>query len=236
MLPKHASQAYCLMLMNVVVASAQLLTTAQAIASEEIGVPRGKKSERYRSTPHYRCPLKIARARFEKASEEIGVPRGKKSERYRSTPHYRCPLKIARARFEKASEEIGVPRGKKSERYRSTAHRQTDRRQFIQVQSFSLPMVGPPEFKSWKLEPTHDRRFRGCVRAAPYHFLARAGRPTRRQGTQHPWPCPPLCRCLQPKPSSPHPPRACVCTHPHSLPSRTGLRGHRGTCGGSGAL
>ena len=34
---------------------------------------------------------------------------------------------------------------KKSERYRSTAHRRTDRQQFIQVQSFSLPMVGPPE-------------------------------------------------------------------------------------------
>ena len=41
------------------------------------------------------------------------------------------------ARFEKASEEIGVPRGKKSERYRSTAHGQTDRRQFIQVQSLA---------------------------------------------------------------------------------------------------
>ena len=57
-------------------------------ASQEIGVPRGKKSERYRSTPHYRSrSLKMKSARFEKASEEIGVPRGKKSERYRSTAH-----------------------------------------------------------------------------------------------------------------------------------------------------
>ena len=68
---------------------------------------------------------------------------------YRSTPHYRSrSLKMKSARFKKASQEIGeigVPRGKKSERYRSTAHGQTDRRQFIQVQSFSLPMVGPPE-------------------------------------------------------------------------------------------
>ena len=56
--------------------------------SQEIGVPRGKKSERYRSTPHYRSrSLKMKSARFEKASEEIGVPRGKKSERYRSTAH-----------------------------------------------------------------------------------------------------------------------------------------------------
>ena len=38
-------------------------------ASEEIGVPRGKKSERYRSTPHYRSrSLKMKSARFEKAS------------------------------------------------------------------------------------------------------------------------------------------------------------------------
>ena len=90
--------------------------------------------------------LKMKSARFEKASEEIGVPRGKKSERYRSTPHYRSrSLKMKSARFEKASEEIGV---KDSEGiYRSTAHRQTDRQQFIQVQSFSLPMVGPPEQK-----------------------------------------------------------------------------------------
>ena len=64
LLPKHASQAYCLMLMNVVVATAQLLTTAQAM-------------------------LKMKSACFEKASQEIGVPRGKKSERYRSTPRYR---------------------------------------------------------------------------------------------------------------------------------------------------
>ena len=43
-------------------------------ASEEIGVPRGKKSERYRSTPHYRSrSLKMKSARFEKASEEIGT-------------------------------------------------------------------------------------------------------------------------------------------------------------------
>ena len=55
---------------------------------EEIGVPRGKKSERYRSTPHYRSrSLKMKSARFEKASEEIGVPREKKSEHYRSTAH-----------------------------------------------------------------------------------------------------------------------------------------------------
>ena len=49
-----------------------------------------KKSERYRSTPHYRSrSLKMKSARFKKASQEIGVPRGNKSERYRSTPHYR---------------------------------------------------------------------------------------------------------------------------------------------------
>ena len=44
-------------------------------ASEEIGVTRGKKSERYRSTPHYRSrSLKMKSARFKKSSEEIGDP------------------------------------------------------------------------------------------------------------------------------------------------------------------
>jgi hypothetical protein len=57
LLPKHASQAYCLMLMNVdadAQASLKMKSDRFEKASEEIGVPRGKKSERYRSTPHYR--------------------------------------------------------------------------------------------------------------------------------------------------------------------------------------
>ena len=61
-------------------------------ASEEIGVPRGKKSERYRSTSHYRSrSLKMKSARFEKASEENGGSRGtaKEEKRYRSTSHGR---------------------------------------------------------------------------------------------------------------------------------------------------
>ena len=77
LLPKHASQAYCLMLMNVVVASAQLLTTAQAIASEEIGVPRGKKSERYRSTPHYRSRSLVLALR--KRLRKSGYHEGRKA-------------------------------------------------------------------------------------------------------------------------------------------------------------
>ena len=39
-------------------------------ASEEIGVPRGKKSERYRSTPHYRS----SDAQNEKCSHTLGCP------------------------------------------------------------------------------------------------------------------------------------------------------------------
>ena len=87
LLPKHASQAYCLMLMNVVVATAQLLTTAQAM-------------------------LKMKSACFEKASQEIGVPRGKKSERYRSTPHYRSRSLVLALR--KRLRKSGYREGRKA--------------------------------------------------------------------------------------------------------------------------
>ena len=54
---QHASQAYCLMLMNVdadAQASLKMKSDRFEKASEEIGVPRGKKTERYRSTAHGR--------------------------------------------------------------------------------------------------------------------------------------------------------------------------------------
>ena len=66
------------MLMNVYAdaqASLKMKSDRFEKASEEIGVPRGKKSERYRSTPHYRSrSLKMKSARFKKASQEIAVP------------------------------------------------------------------------------------------------------------------------------------------------------------------
>ena len=98
LLPKHASQAYCLMLMNVVVATAQLLTTAQAM-------------------------LKMKSACFEKASQEIGVPRGKKSERYRSTPHYRSRSLVLALR--KRLRKSGYREGRKAS---ATAQPLTDTR------------------------------------------------------------------------------------------------------------
>ena len=50
---------------------------AQAIASEEIGVPRGKKSERYRSTPHYRSRSLVLALR--KRLRKSGYREGRKA-------------------------------------------------------------------------------------------------------------------------------------------------------------
>ena len=74
------------MLMNVdadAQASLKMKSDRFEKASEEIGVPRGKKSERYRSTPHYRSrSLKMKSARFEKASQEIGVLRAQQHQQH----------------------------------------------------------------------------------------------------------------------------------------------------------
>ena len=71
------------MLMNVdadAQASLKMKSDRFEKASEEIEAPRGKTSERYRSTPHYRSrSLKMKRARFKKASQEIGNHEGRKA-------------------------------------------------------------------------------------------------------------------------------------------------------------